>query len=96
VSFSRATRSFSGFMTSCLYSPGVGRLGAAGEMFRIPAFLDHLSIEPCKRQKVGRGAAKRGEADSESSRDRSEVMQRRPSVARANKNSFRPTLVEVY
>jgi len=51
-------------MTRCLYSPGVGRLGAAGEMFRIPAYLDHLSIEPCMWKKVGAGAAK-GAADSE-------------------------------
>src|SRR5260370_35434997 len=44
-------------MARCLYSPGVGRLGAAGEMFRIPAYLDHLSIEPCMWKKVGAGKA---------------------------------------
>jgi len=39
-------------MTRCLYSPGVGRLGAAGEKFRIPAYVDGLSIEPSGWEKV--------------------------------------------
>src|SRR5258708_33220076 len=47
-------------MTRCLYSPEVGRLGTAGETFRIPAFLDDLSIEPRDSKKVGAGAAKPG------------------------------------
>jgi hypothetical protein len=34
----------------------VGRLGTAGETFRIPAFLDGLSIEPGLWKKVGQGA----------------------------------------
>jgi len=50
-------------MIRCLYSPGVRRLGAAGEMFRIPAYLDHLSIEPCMWKKVGAEAAE-GTVDS--------------------------------
>jgi len=45
-------------MTCCLYSPGVGKLGAAGEVFRIPAFLNDLSIEPGKGGKVGAGGAR--------------------------------------
>src|SRR5438876_3264743 len=37
--------------------PWVEQLGAAGEMFRIPAYRDHLSIEPCRWKKVGAGKA---------------------------------------
>ena len=39
-------------MTRCLDSPRVKRLGTAGETFRIPAFLDGLSIEPRDSKKL--------------------------------------------